>query len=79
MCQIAVYLDDEKIMDDVMLVEPVPEGIRLIKLFEAERVIPATIRQLDLMRNRVFLDSIKQGDHQDERNRQTESVDPTLD
>jgi hypothetical protein len=34
MCQVAVYLDDEKIMDDVMLVEPVPEGIRLVKLFE---------------------------------------------
>ena len=77
MCQIAVYLDDEKIMDDVMLVEPVPEGIRLIKLFEAERVIPATIRQLDLMRNRVFLDTVKQGDHQDERNRQIESADPS--
>ncbi len=79
MCQIAVYLDDEKIMDDVMLVEPVPGEIRLLKLFEAERVIPATIRQLDLMRNRVFLDTVKQGDHQDERNRQTESANPTLD
>ncbi len=62
-----------------MLVEPVPGGIRLLKLFEAERVIPATIRQLDLMRNRVFLDTVKQGEHQDERNRQTESANPTLD
>ena len=52
-------VDDEKFMDDVMLVEPVPGGIRLLKLFEAEQVIPATIRQLDLMRNRVFLDTVK--------------------
>ena len=39
MCQVAVYLDDEKIMDDVMLVEPVSEGIRLVKLFEPPHVI----------------------------------------
>jgi len=79
MCQIAVFLDDEKIMDDVMLVEPVPQGIRLIKLFESEHVIPATIRQVDLMRNKVFLDSMEQGNQQDEKNRQTESADPALD
>lgn len=71
MCQVAVYLDDEKIMEDVMLVEPVPEGIRLIKLFEAERVIPAAIRQVDLMKNKVLLDTItiEKGNPQDERNR----------
>ena len=30
MCQANVYLNDEVIMRDVMIVEPVPEGIRLI-------------------------------------------------
>jgi predicted RNA-binding protein len=79
MCQVAVYLDDEKIMDDVLLVEPVPEGIRLVKLFEPPRVIPAVIRQVDLMKNKVFLDTVEQGAFKDERNRQTESADPALD
>jgi predicted RNA-binding protein len=79
MCQVAVYLDDEKIMDDVMLVEPVPEGIRLVKLFEPPRVIPAVIRQVDLMKNKVFLDTVEQGAHKDERDGQTESADPALD
>jgi predicted RNA-binding protein len=30
MCQAAVYLDEKEIMRDVMFVEPLPEGIRLI-------------------------------------------------
>ncbi len=60
MCQIAVYLDDEKIMDNVMLVEPIPEGIRLIKMFEPPRVVPATICQIDLMKNKLILATIEQ-------------------
>ena len=79
MCQVAVYLDEEKIMDDVMLVEPVPEGIRLVKLFEPPRVIPATIRQVDLMKNKVLLETVEQGEHKHERGRQTEGVNPALD
>ena len=79
MCQVAVYLDDEKIMDDVMLVEPVPAGMRLVKLFESPRVIPAAIRQVDLMKNKVFLKTVKQGAHKHEQDRQTESANPALD
>lgn len=60
MCQVAVYLDDEKIMESVLLVEPVPEGVRLIKLFEPPLVVPAVIRQVDLMKNKLFLASIGQ-------------------
>jgi predicted RNA-binding protein len=58
MCQVAVYLDEEKIMESVLLVEPVPEGVRLVKLFEPPLVVPAVIRQVDLMKNRLFLESI---------------------
>ncbi len=58
MCQVAVYLDEEKIMDDVMLVEPIPEGIRLVKLFEPPLVVTAVIRQIDLMKNKLYLESI---------------------
>ena len=59
MCQIAVYLDDEKIMDSVMLVETLPEGVRLIKMFEPPRVVPAAIRQIDLMKNQLILETVK--------------------
>lgn len=66
MCQVAVYLDDEKIMDNVMLVEPLPEGIRLVKMFEPPRVVPATIRQIDLMKNKLILETIKQDEENHE-------------
>ena len=60
MCQIAVYLDEEKIMDSVMLVEPTAEGVRLVTMFEPPRVIPAAIQQIDLMKNRLYLKNIGQ-------------------
>jgi predicted RNA-binding protein len=60
MCQVAVCLDDKKIMDSVMLVEPVPEGVLLVKLFEPPLVVPAVIRQVDLMKNRLILESVAQ-------------------
>ena len=59
MCQVAVYLDDEKIMDSVMLVEPTPEGIRLVKLFEPPRLVSAVIRQVDLMKNKLILETVE--------------------
>ena len=59
MCQIAVYLDNEKIMDSVMLVEPTPEGVRLVKMFEQPRVVSATIRYIDLMKNKLVLETVK--------------------
>jgi len=60
MCQVAVYLDDEKIMDSVMLVEPVPEGVRLVKMFEPPRIVAAAIRQVDLIKNKLYLESLAQ-------------------
>jgi predicted RNA-binding protein len=59
MCQVAVYLEDEKIMDSVMLAEPTPEGIRLVKMFEPPRVVPAAIQQIDLMKNKLILETVK--------------------
>ena len=66
MCQVAVYLDDEKIMDNVMLVEMLPEGIRLVKMFEPPRVVPAAIRQIDLMKNKLILETIAQDEENHE-------------
>jgi predicted RNA-binding protein len=58
MCQATVYLDDIVVMQDVMIVEPVPEGVRLIALFEPVKVLPAAIRQIDLIKHRVILESL---------------------
>ncbi len=69
MCQVAVYLDDEKIMDNVMLVEPLPEGIRLVKMFEPPRVVPAAIRQIDLMKNKLILETVEQDEENHEGDR----------
>ncbi|NOZ50230.1 MAG: CooT family nickel-binding protein [Chloroflexi bacterium] len=60
MCQVAVYLDDEKIMDSVMLVESLPEGVRLVKMFEPPRIVAAAIRQVDLIKNKLYLESLVQ-------------------
>jgi predicted RNA-binding protein len=62
MCQAAVYLDGEKIMDNVLVVEPLPEGVRLIKLFEADHLVPATIRRIDLMKNQIILETQSEAD-----------------
>ena len=57
MCQATVYLDGEKIMEDVMIVEPTAEGVRLVKLFEPMMFIPAKIQKIDLMKHQVILEA----------------------
>jgi predicted RNA-binding protein len=79
MCQATVYLEDKVIMRDVMLVEPVPEGIRLIALFDPVQVVPAAIRQIDLIKHRVILESLQEGERSYERSGKTTSADPALD
>lgn len=66
MCQATVFLDGKEIMQDVMIVEPVPEGIRLVALFEPERVIPASIQKIDLMKHRVLLEGLEKGEESHE-------------
>jgi predicted RNA-binding protein len=61
MCQATVYLDDKVIMRDVLLVEPIPQGVRLVALFEPVQVVPATIRRIDLMKHKVILESLDEG------------------
>ena len=57
MCQITAYLDGEEIMKDVLMVEPVPGGVLLATFFEQPLLVPAVIRKLDLMKNKLFLES----------------------
>jgi predicted RNA-binding protein len=68
MCQATIYLDGKVYMQDVLLVEPTPEGIRLVSLFEPVQVVPALIRQIDLLKHRIFLDSLQGGEKLPERN-----------
>jgi predicted RNA-binding protein len=58
MCQATVYLDGEEIMKDVLLVEPLSEGIRLVSFFDEPRIVPAVIRQIDLLKHRVVLETV---------------------
>lgn len=60
MCQATVYLNGEEIMKDVLLVEPTPEGVMLVTLFEPPRVVPAIIRKIDLMKHQVILESTEE-------------------
>jgi predicted RNA-binding protein len=56
MCQAIVYLDNEEIVREVVRVEPLPEGVRLTTFFEPPRIVPAVIREIDLLKHRVMLE-----------------------
>jgi predicted RNA-binding protein len=71
MCQATVYLNGEVIMRDVLMVEPVSEGIPLIALFEPVQVVPAAIRQIDLIKHRVILESPQRSKERHERSGET--------
>jgi predicted RNA-binding protein len=60
MCQATVYLDGEKIMEDVLVVEPADDGIRLVKLFEPIHLVQASIRKIDLMKHKIFLETTEE-------------------
>jgi predicted RNA-binding protein len=60
MCQATVFLNGHEIMRDVLRIEPTPEGIRLVALFEEPRVVPAVIEEIDLIKHRVMLGSTRQ-------------------
>ena len=62
MCQATVYLDGEEIMKDVMFVESVREGLRLVALFEHPKVVLARIVKIDLMKHKVILETVDQGE-----------------
>lgn len=66
MCQASVYLDGKEIMQDVTLVEPLPEGVRLRTFFEEPKVVPAVIIQIDLLKHRVILETPKKVEENNE-------------
>jgi len=65
MCQATVYLDGKEILQDVIRVEATAEGVWLSVFFEPPRVVPAVIREIDLLKHRVVLESsVEPEDHQ---------------
>jgi predicted RNA-binding protein len=74
MCQATVYLNRELVMRDVLIVEPIPEGVRLIALFEPVQVLHATIRQNDLIKHKVILESLEESEQSRERSSESSGV-----
>jgi len=79
MCQAAVYLDGKKIMDDVLVVEPVKDGVHLVKLFEPIQLVRASILKIDLMKHQIILETPQIAEVEDERTREIKNIDSPLD
>lgn len=60
MCQATVYLDDEKVMEDVIWLELVEDGIRARTFFEEPQIIKGVLMGIDLLKHRVLLVSAKE-------------------
>ncbi len=59
MCQTAVYLDDELILENVVHIEFIQKTIKIATLFEAPTILEADIKSIDLLKGRVKLDSTR--------------------
>jgi predicted RNA-binding protein len=66
MCQATVYLDGEELMRDVTYLRPTPDGLRVSTFFEAPKIVRAAIREIDLLKHRIWLETIPGSDTQPE-------------
>jgi predicted RNA-binding protein len=57
MCQATVYLDGEKVMEDVIWLEPTEDGFLLRALFEEPHEVRGRLEGIDLLKHRVLLTS----------------------
>ena len=59
MCQATVYLaqdgQEEEIMRDVILLEPVEDGLRLQAFFEQSVIVKARVSRIDFLKHSVTL------------------------
>ena len=60
MCQATVYLDEQKIMEDVIWLEPTADGFLLRTFFGEPSEIKGTITGIDFLKHRVLLTSTDQ-------------------
>jgi predicted RNA-binding protein len=65
MCQAVVYLtedaQDKEIMRDVVLLEPVEDGVRLQAFFEEPVTVRARIDRIDFLKHTVTLVPVPEG------------------
>jgi predicted RNA-binding protein len=70
MCQAVVYLaqdgEEKEIMRDVVLLEPVDDGVRLQAFFEEPVTLAARIAHIDFLKHTVTLVP-EEGGHHDEQ------------
>jgi predicted RNA-binding protein len=57
MCQVSVFLDQEKIAENVIWIEPINDGIEIKTFFDDPVRIKGAIKSIDLIKNRVILTS----------------------
>ena len=57
MCQAKVYLDGNKIMEDVIWLEPTQDGFLLRSLFDDSREVNGRLESIDLLKHQVRLTS----------------------
>jgi predicted RNA-binding protein len=57
MCQATVYLDGEKIVEDVIWLEPTEDGVLLRTFFEGPKEVKGRLEGIDLLKHRVLLTS----------------------
>ena len=62
MCQATVFLDGDKILEDVIQVRPTEDGVELSTLFEEPRTVKAAIRDIDLLKHTVHLNSLEKAE-----------------
>lgn len=57
MCQATIYLDQKKIMEDVIWLEPTEDGVLLRTFFEEPKEVKGKLESIDLLKHRVMLTS----------------------
>lgn len=57
MCQATVYLDEQKVMEDVIWLEPTADGFLMRTFFDEPQKVKGTLRRIDLLKHRVLLTS----------------------
>jgi predicted RNA-binding protein len=57
MCQATVYLDNERVMEDVIWLEPTEKGFLMRTFFEEPKEVIGTLQGIDLLKHRVLLSS----------------------
>ena len=60
MCQATVYVDDERVMQDVIWLEPTEDGFTMRTFFGEPMTVKGKLKGIDLLKHRVLLTSKEQ-------------------